>query len=601
MKTKSRTAIWQYTPDDSATEPRPLIGTDSIGGEVLDYAWSPAGNAIAYLALDSVTVKGQTGSTSSMSRLVLFQDSPGNFTGPTSRVWERDTLGAYLAIASIGGGQPACVIRRRVVSWKGEPRIEWLQTDELGIIGVPLDASAEQLFFERQVTIVDQRSGAGRHLALTASDAPRYPAWSLSGRRLAYLQYHKPRMDGHQPLIVYAIHAVARSPGASKRLISQRADGLWAGLPPLWSADERTLYVGRFKQGNAGLYAIDLKTRGWRVLTPDTLSVSHYALVDDGKHLLVVMENANQPRELYRLDTRTGEFTRLTHEGGVLSGYPLSRIDAINWPSADGRFTIHGYLLKPPHYERTRRYPLIVMVHGGPGDFYTNSFMRLRFDSRSLPPQTLARAGYLVLLPNPRGDSSYGEEFQAALNGDLAFGPFSDVDRGASALVARRLVDPASIGIYGMSYGGYLAAYTIAQTRRYAAAVIDDGPINLASLFSQTYALGTMSLRFRLDGNPWTQPAAYAAQSPITFVDRVRTPVLMRYGGRSASAVDAIRFSLLPQGLELYAGLKESNVQVEFVLHPDQGHSISDWHLYRDWIDRTMTWFRQWLPGNSSH
>jgi dipeptidyl aminopeptidase/acylaminoacyl peptidase len=226
--------------------------------------------------------------------------------------------------------------------------------------------------------------------------------------------------------------------------------------------------------------------------------------------------------------------------------------------------------------------------------------MGLRFDQPYVPAQLFAAAGYLVLLPNPRGDTGYGPEFQAALNGDLASGPFNDVDSGVSALVARGLVDSTSMGIYGASYGGYLTAYAITQTRRYAAAAIDDGPINLSALFGQQYALQTMSLRERLGGTPWSRPEAYAAQSPITFVNRVRTPVLMRYGGRAASAADAIRLSFLAQGFEFYAGLKESNVPVEFVLHPDQGHGIADWHLYRDWVERTLAWFGRWIPRSST-
>jgi dipeptidyl aminopeptidase/acylaminoacyl peptidase len=396
------------------------------------------------------------------------------------------------------------------------------------------------------------------------------------------------------------LRAVDRPATISKVLFSQEADGLWTGLPPLWSADERTIYVGRYQRGSARLYAIDLQTRRWQALTPDTLSVSHYALANDGRHLLAVLENANQPRELYRLDPATRALTRLTHEGKALSGLPVGRVDTVQWRSRDGRFTVHGFLVKPASYDPKRRYPLIVAVHGGPGVFYTNSFMGSRFDQHFPPAQLLAASGYLVLLPNPRGDTSYGPEFQAALNRDLASGPFHDVDSGVSALVERGLVDSTSIGILGASYGAYLTAYAITQTHRYVAAAIDDGPINLSSLFAHEYAMETMSLRARLGGTPWSHPKLYASQSPITFVDRIKTPVLMRYGGRSVSAADAVRSSFLSQGFEFYAGLKESNVPVEFVLHPDQGHGIADWHLYRDWVDRTLAWFGRWMPRRSN-
>lgn len=599
MKTAGRSRVWQYAPHDSAVELLSSVGSDSVGGEILDYTWNPRGDTIAYLAREPGALTDAADPVHSRDRLVLFQDTPGNFTGPTTPLWERDTLGAYLAAAP-SGWHAANVIRRKVVSWKGDPTVQWLRTGELGVVGVPLNANLDQLFFQRSVTIIDPQSGVASPVALNGQDAPRNPAWGQLGHRLAYIHLDRPTMDPSRPLIVYSIHAVDRRASIRKPLISQKADGLW-DLPPLWSADERTVYLGRYERGSARLFAVDVKTGSWRPLTPDTLSVSHYALANDGKGLLAVLENANQPRELYRLDPASRALTRLTHEGNVFSRYTLGRVEPVEWPSADGRFTIHGFLLKPPRYDPNRRYPLIVIVHGGPGVFYTNSFVEARFDQRYLPAQIFATAGYLVLRPNPRGDPSYGSEFQTALNGDLASGPFHDVDSGVSSLVAGGLVDSSSIAIYGASYGGYLTAYVITQTRRYAAAAIDDGPINLSTLFAQEYALGAMSLRFRLGGNPWTRPLAYAAQSPITFVDRVRTPALMRYGGRSVSALDAIRFSMLAQGFEFYAGLRESNVPVEFVLHPDQGHGIADWQLYRDWVDRTLAWFSRWMPRVSGH
>jgi dipeptidyl aminopeptidase/acylaminoacyl peptidase len=96
-------------------------------------------------------------------------------------------------------------------------------------------------------------------------------------------------------------------------------------------------------------------------------------------------------------------------------------------------------------------------------------------------------------------------------------------------------------------------------------------------------------------GTPWTKPEVYAAQSPITFVARVRTPVLMRYGGKSATDDDVRQAYMLSQGFELYAGLRDAGVPVQFILHPDQGHGIADWDLYKDWVSRNLRWFNFWL------
>lgn len=256
---------------------------------------------------------------------------------------------------------------------------------------------------------------------------------------------------------------------------------------------------------------------------------------------------------------------------------------------------VHGFLVTPPGYDSTRRYPLIVLVHGGPGHLFTNDYTRINFSPWHIPPQLLASAGYIVLLPNPRGDPSYGEEFQQALHADWGPGPFGDIDAGVDALIARGIVDSTRIGIAGASYGGYLTAFAITQTGRYKAASIDDAPVDLTSEYGQNYAIHSAWLKATFDGTPWTHPALYRSQSPITYISRVRTPVIMRYGGRG-STDDNIRQSyMLAQGFELYAGLRDAGVPVEFVLHPDQGHGITDRELYGDWVRRNIVWFNRWI------
>jgi dipeptidyl aminopeptidase/acylaminoacyl peptidase len=195
-----------------------------------------------------------------------------------------------------------------------------------------------------------------------------------------------------------------------------------------------------------------------------------------------VLENANQPQEIFRIHPMTGRIEKLTHLGDGIGRRKLGHVDQITWKSKDGRFSIHGFLVKPPVYDSTRRYPLILLLHGGPGALFTNSFIGINFaPSNHLPPQLLASAGYMVLLPNPRGDPSYGERFETALQDDWAPGPFADVDAGVDALIARGFADSSALGIAGASYGGYLAAYAITQTDRYAAASIDDAYPDLTS------------------------------------------------------------------------------------------------------------------------
>jgi dipeptidyl aminopeptidase/acylaminoacyl peptidase len=189
---------------------------------------------------------------------------------------------------------------------------------------------------------------------------------------------------------------------------------------------------------------------------------------------------------------------------------------------------------------------------------------------------------------------SYGTPYADALHDDWGPGPFSDVDAGVSSLVVRGVVDPRAIAIYGGSYGGYLAAYAVSHSDRYAAATIDDGVVDLRTFYAEHYSLQSRYLQSMLDGTPWDQPDTYAAQSPITAIDKVHTPVLMRFGGASLTH-DFHPPYMATQGFELYAALHDRHVPTEFVFHPDQGHAITDWSLFRDWVARNLRWYDYWL------
>jgi dipeptidyl aminopeptidase/acylaminoacyl peptidase len=584
------TRVWYSAPCDSVAQPLPA--RDSLGGGVLAFAWSPTGTSIAYLAAEADPNAPGNDSTAPAPRIVLFRDAPGDFTGPTSPGYRRDSAGAYLATAALNA-DTAEVLARHVVSAQAGPTLDWSSTGELLISGAPIGVSWWTMITTRQLDTFDPRARAMRRVQEGKLER-RSPRWSPSGRRIGYMGY-RVYPENSRRLEFFALQVEEpRRPGEALRL-SRENDGFSWAHAPVWG-DDSTIYIVRSERATARLFAVDLASRRWRALTPDTLSVSDFAVARDGRTMVAVLENANTPEDLYRVDPASGKLTRLTHGAGAVPDMPLGRVEQVAWPSRDGRFTVHGFLVKPPGFDSTRRYPLIVLVHGGPGALYTNSFVSVNFSQQGYPPpQWFAAAGYLVLLPNPRGDGSYGEAFAAALHEDWGPGPFSDVDAGVSALVARGLADSTRLGIWGGSYGGYLTAFGITQTRRFAAASIDDGPTDLRTDYGLNYAFHSDWFKAVLGGTPWERPAVYARQSPITYVDRVRTPVLMRYGGRSSTR-DHVRLSyLLPQGLELYAGLRDAGVPVEFVLHPDQGHGAVDWELYTDLVRRNLDWYDYWL------
>jgi dipeptidyl aminopeptidase/acylaminoacyl peptidase len=591
-RAEGRSRIWRYSPLDSGSAPRVITISDSLGGEILAFTWSPDGASMAYIATEDEEGSGTPKARPPIPRLVLFNDSPGDYTGPTSPLYSRDSTGAYVAIAQLSHGR-ARVLTRHVISRKGTPTVAWSRAGMLLVNGVAMRVSWGSMLRSGLVSIINPASGAVNQMA-PSSGSMRRAVWSPSGKQIAYFRFQF-LPEGRLPLTRYTLQVESPSQSRSGVSYDAETDGIDPALPPMWGGDDQTLYVARVQHATARLFAISVSGGTWRPVTPDTLSVSRYAISRDGRVLLGVLENANQPQEVFRIDPGSGALTPLTHEADRLPARSLGHVDEIEWRSRDGRFTIHGFLVLPRAYDPTRRYPLIVLLHGGPGYPFTNSFVGINFAPYQLPPHLLAAAGYMVLLPNPRGDPGYGEEFRHALHAGWGTGPFADIDAGVDALIARGLVDSSYIGVAGSSYGGYLAAFAIGHTRRYAAASIDDAPVDLMSEYGQNYATRASWAKAAFGGTPWTRPEAYALQSPIMYVSRVRTPVIMRYGGRSSTHDEVRQSYMLAQGFEFYAGLRDTGVPVEFVLHPDQGHGITDWDLYRDWVVRNLLWFDYWI------
>ena len=308
-------------------------------------------------------------------------------------------------------------------------------------------------------------------------------------------------------------------------------------------------------------------------------SVSLMRVAAGGRHAFVVAEGCAQPPEVWRVDLASDRSARLTSENSKLGKLRLGPSSVIRWPSGDD-LEIEGLLTLPPGLRKGEPAPTILLVHGGP----TSHF---RQDMGLLPAQVLAGAGYVVLRANPRGSSGYGQAFAGANLRDWGGGDFRDLMAGLDALIEQGITDPARLGIYGGSYGGYMTAWAITQTDRFKAAVCQCGVINLSSFHAQTDVTPRF-LQLHFGVSPYDDPEVFWAHSPVAHVRSVCTPTLFLHGESDVRVPIA-------QTYEMHWGLRHMRVDTEFVIYPREGHGVLEVPHQRDLYGRVLNWLGKYL------
>lgn len=259
---------------------------------------------------------------------------------------------------------------------------------------------------------------------------------------------------------------------------------------------------------------------------------------------------------------------------------PLTEV--VRWQAPDGT-EVEGLVTLPVDYAAGKRYPTIVMVHGGPMGVYSRTYVA---SAGTYPIAAFAERGYVVLRANPRGSGGYGAAFRAANVRDWGGGDFCDIMAGVDALIDRGIADPNRLGIMGWSYGGYMTSWAITQTTRFRAASVGAGVTNLMS-FNGTTDIPSF-LPDYLAAEFWDDPEVYAAHSALFNVKDVTTPTLIQHGERD----DRVP---LGQGKELYNALKRQGVPVEMDIYPRQQHGPSEPRIIMDIMRRNLEWFDRWV------
>ncbi len=412
------------------------------------------------------------------------------------------------------------------------------------------------------------------------------PSWSPDGQTLAFLAAPRRRGAGHVELFTVPVDGSQPPRNLSAAFEGSLAD--WTNsdatdehiMPaPTWSPDGQILYVLANRRGSSRIYAIPATgTDG----EPQTLTPGNFHAMDfsmNARAFAVLIESPTHLGEIFIGSTKTpGELRQLTHcNDALFNELQLSTPEYFSYSGEDG-WPIDAWLLKPPGFDPSRKYPLIVEIHGGPHSQYGYGFMH--------EMQLLAAAGYVVLFTNPRGSSGYGRDFALAVRGDWAGKDSLDILAGVDAVIAKGYIDEQRLGVIGGSYGGFMTSWLVGHSNRFRVAVADRSVINRYSFFGSS-DIGWEFTDDDLEIPPWEDPERYMRTSPITYVNNIHTPLLIIHSESDFRCG-------IEQSEQLFAALKWLGREVLFVRFEGQSHGLSRGghpKLRKERLKHILAWF----------
>ncbi len=422
--------------------------------------------------------------------------------------------------------------------------------------------------------VMEPRSGAvPKKVATTRQPSSQTLKWSPDGRMLLFLEGPEAKWNAYGVDSLASV-AVAGGPVIPLTRVLDRpasSPGLAGTMLHFLAADDRRQYV----------YQIPIQGGSLKRLTEPGFHISDLAA---GAGRVVVRASTDTSLgELYALEN--GRLRRLTgHNTSLVSDWDLSPVEDLQFRSRDGT-DIHGIVVKPRGYVSGRKYPTVLLIHGGPNGQDSHGLQN-GHSSAALDRQLLAANGYLVLSINYRGSSGRGAAFTQSIAGDWGHKEVEDLLAGVDAVIASGLADPERLGIGGWSYGGILTDYTIATDTRFKAAISGAGSANQLSMYGSDMYIVQYDNEL---GPPWRSPEAWMKVSyPFFKADKIRTPTLFLGGEKDFNVPIA-------GGEQMYQALRSLGVPTQLVVYPGETHGIQRPSYVRDRLERYLSWYNRYL------
>lgn len=402
--------------------------------------------------------------------------------------------------------------------------------------------------------------------------ADNSPAYSPDGRYIAYRTQLRAGYESDRWRL-----AVLTRESARVAILTEGLDRNVTGFA--WSPDSKRLFFTTEDRGRTALQVIPVTGGASRILISGAGHIDDVQFTADSKTMVYTEMSGSKPVEIFKVASSGGAAVALTRMNSrLLEEHTVAQFEDF-WVKGAEDTNVHSFLLKPPGFTRGKKYPVLFLIHGGPQGAWSESW------SYRWNPQVFASAGFVVVMPNPRGSTGYGQKFTDDINQDWGGRAFDDVMAVVDHVAAQSYADPERFAAAGGSYGGYMVNWMLGHSQRFKAFVSHAGVFDLRSMAGETEELWFPLWEFK--GMPWDNPDVYQRWSPSYFINDFKTPTLVLHG--------EIDYRVpVGQGMQLFTALQMKKVPSKMVLFPDEGHWIGKPQNTVLWYNSFVDWVTEW-------
>ena len=422
-------------------------------------------------------------------------------------------------------------------------------------------------------------SGATKNITEQNRGYDAAPIYTRDGKQIIYRSQATAGFEADR----WRLMAYNRATGASVELtkgFDLQVEGV--ALSP----DGNSIYLTANDRGKEPIYTIPIGGGVPRKLLNNVFATS-LQISSDGRRLVFPSSSIAAPAEIYTVNTDGSGLKALTTVNAeLMTRAKLRPAEEVEWTGAMGR-KIHGFIVKPNNFDPNKKYPLTVLIHGGPQSAWNDNW-GYRWN-----PQVFANAGYVVFAPNPRGSTGYGQQFVNEISADWGGKAYVDIMNGVADVLRRNsFIDRNRIGAAGASYGGYMVNWILGHNNdprfRFKVLVSHDGVYNLESMYGTTEELWFPEWEFK--GTAWSNPAMYTRWSPHKFVNNFNTPILIIHGELDYRVP-------IGEGMQLFTAVQRKGIDSKMLIFPDEGHWVLKPQNSNLWFNTVLDWLDKYLQS----